>query len=104
MINLNTTDLNNLTKEELINLAVNELNEYKEAREIANLSSNIRQVKILEALEKRLQGHSLVDEEALLLRREINGVLNEDVHKKTSTKRETLSNYEVMQNYYNNFR
>lgn len=104
MINLNTTDLNNLTKEELINLAVNELNEYKEARKIANLSSNIRQVKILEALEKKLQGHSLVDEEALLLRSEINGVLNEDVHKKTSAKKETLSTYEVMQNYYNNFR
>lgn len=104
MLNLNTTDLNNLTKEELIDLAVNELNEYKEAREIANLSSNIRQVKILEALEKKLQGHSLVDEEALLLRSEINEVLNEDVHKKTSAKKETLSTYEVMQNYYNNFR
>ena len=104
MINLNTIDLNNLTKEELINLAVNELNEYKEAREVANLSSNIRQVKVLEALEMRLQGHYLVDEEAFLLRNEIKEVLNEDVHKKTSTKRETLSNYEVMQNYYNNFR
>lgn len=104
MINLNTTDLNSLTKEELKSLAERELNEYKEAREIANLSSNIRQVKILEALEKKLQGHSLVDEEALLLRSEINEVLNEDVHKKTSAKKETLSTYEVMQNYYNNFR
>lgn len=104
MINLNTTDLNNLKVEELKELAVNELNEYKRARERANLSSNIRQVKILEAIEKRLQGHSLVDEEALLLRSEINGVLNEDVYRKTSDKRDTLSNYEVMQNYYNNFR
>lgn len=104
MINLNTTDLNNLTKEELINLAVNELNEYKEAREVSNLSSNIRLAKELEVIEKRLQYYSLVDEEALLLRSKINEVLNEDVHKKTSTKRETLSNYEVMQNYYNNFR
>lgn len=104
MINLNTTDLNNLTKEELKSLAERELNEYKEAREVANLSSNIRQVKVLEALEKRLQGYYLVDEEAFLLRNKINEVLNEDVHKKTSTKRETLSNYEVIQNYYNNFR
>lgn len=104
MINLNTTDLNILTKEELKNLAERELNEYMDARERANLSSNIKQVKILEALEKKLQGHSLVDEEALLLRREINEVLNEDVYRKTSAKKETLSTYEVMQNYYNNFR
>lgn len=104
MINLNTTDLNNLKVEELKELAVNELNEYKEAREVANLSSNIRQVKILEALEKRLQGHSLVDVEAYIIRTEIKCVLNEDVYKKTSTKRDTLSNYEVHQNYYNNFR
>lgn len=104
MINLNTTDLNNLKVEELKELAVNELNEYKEAREVANLSSNIRQVKILEALEKRLQGHSLVDVEAYIIRTEIKYVLNEDVYKKTSTKRDTLSNYEVHQNYYNNFR
>lgn len=104
MINLNTTDLNNLTKEELINLAVNELNEYKVAREVATLSSNIRQVKILEALEKKLQGHSLVDEEAYIIRTEIKGILNKDVYRKTDTKKDTLSNYEVMQNYYNNFR
>lgn len=104
MLNLNTTNLNILTKEELKSLAERELNEYKEAREVSTLSSNIRLVKGLEALEKRLQGHSLVDEEAFLLRSKINEVLNEDVHKKTSTKRETLSNYEVMQNYYNNFR
>lgn len=104
MINLNTTDLNNLNKEELKSLAVNELNEYMEARERANLSSNIRQVKILEALEKRLQAHYLVDEEAFLLRSKIHEVLNEDVYRKTDTKKDTLSNYEVMQNYYNNFR
>lgn len=104
MINLNTTDLNNLTKEELINLAVNELNEYKVAREVATLSSNIRQVKILEALEKKLQGHSLVDEEAYIIITEIKGILNKDVYRKTDTKKDTLSNYEVMQNYYNNFR
>lgn len=104
MINLNTTDLNILTKEELKSLAERELNEYMEARKVQNLSSNIRLVKGLEALEKRLQYHSLVDEEAFLLRSEINGVLNEDVYKKSEDKGKTLSTYEVMQNYYNNFR
>lgn len=104
MINLNTTNLNILTKEELKSLAERELNEYMEARKVSTLSSNIRQVKVLEAIVKRLQYYSLVDEEALLLRNKINEVLNEDVHKKVSNKRDTLSNYEVMQNYYNNFR
>lgn len=104
MFNLNITDLTQLTKNELINLTVDTLNDYKEVREIANLSSNIRQIKILEALEKRLQCHSLVDENVYILRTEINSILNEDVYKKTSSKRETLSNYEVHQNYLNNFR
>lgn len=104
MINLNTTNLNILTKEELKSLAERELNEYMEARKVQNLSGNIRLVKGLEAVEKRLQYYSLEDKEAFLLRNKINEVLNEDVHKKVSTKRDTLSNYEVMQNYYNNFR
>ncbi len=104
MINLNTTDLTQLTKEELLNLAVDTLNDYKEAREVSNLSSNIRQVKILEALEKNLQRHSLIDEEVSIVRSEINSILNEDVHKNTSCKRDILSNYEVHQNYLNNFR
>lgn len=104
MINLNLTNLNDYTKEELKSLAERELNEYMEARKVQNLSSNIRLVKGLEAVEKRLQYYSLEDKEAFLLRNKINEVLNEDVHKKVSTKRDTLSNYEVMQNYYNNFR
>lgn len=104
MINLSRTDLNNLNLEELKEVTVRELNEYKEARCVSDLSNNIRQIKTLEALEKRLQGHSIVDTEAFNIRKEINTLLDEDVYRKSSNKREVLSNYEVMQNYYSNFR
>lgn len=104
MFNTSTTDLNNLSLEELKEISVNELNEYKEARKVLDLTSNIRPIKNLEVLEKRLQAYSLVDAEAFNIRKEINALLDEDVYRKTSNKREVLSNYEVMQNYYDNFR
>lgn len=104
MFNASTTDLNKLSVEEIKSLAVNELNEYKEARKVSDLISNIRPIKNLEVLEKKLQAYSLVDAEAFNIRKEINALLNEDVYRKTSNKREVLSNYEVMQNYYDNFR
>lgn len=104
MLNLNTTDLSNLSVEDIKNLAKQELSEYKAVRENTNLSNNINRVKNLDTLEKRLQGHSMNDSEALSIRSEIKDLLNVDVYKKTTDKRKTLSNYEVMQNYYNNFR
>lgn len=104
MFNVSITDLSQLTKEELIELTANELNEYKEVRKVSDLTSNIPRIKNLEALEKKLQFYSLVDEESFQLRNEIKEILNEDVYRKTDTKRDTLSNYEVMQNYYDNFR
>lgn len=82
MMNLNQTNLINKDKQELLYIAKQELQEYKEARQYNQVSSNIPRIKNLEALEKRLAYFSLCDSEVSATRNEIKSLLNEDVYKK----------------------
>ena len=92
MINLNQVNVSRLTKEEAQGIAVLELKDYKEARQVNKLSDNIRQVKVLEALERRLQYFSMSDPDVLAIRNEIKDLLNMDVYK---TQNKPLNNNTV---------
>ncbi len=83
MIKLSNTNLISMSKEELIQIAKQEIKEYKEARQYNQVYQNIPRLKNLEAIEKRLQAFSVGDSEVLNLRVEIKDLLNEDVYKKT---------------------
>ena len=101
MINLSKTNLLGMTRNEVVEIAKQELEEYKEARQYNQVYQNIPILKNLESIEKRLQAFSIGDSEVLNLRNEIKDLLNEDVYKKTeSPKGRILSDYEVKQKQY----
>lgn len=106
MINLAQTNLLSLSKEDLLNITKQEIQEYVQVREYNSLTSNIPRVKNLEALDRRLQVYSIEDGQALELRNEIHKLLNNDVYinKKIKKNSGSLSNYEVYQKYLDNFR
>lgn len=100
MIKLSNTDLISMSKEELIQIARKEVEEYKEDRQYKQVYQNIPRIKNLEAIEKRLQYHSIHDKEALDIRVEIKDMLNQDVYKKTEQPK-AITHFSSYENYIN---
>lgn len=100
MINLSQTNLIGMTRNELLDIAKQEVQEYKEARQYNQVYQNIPILKNLEALEKRLQAFSMGDEEVMSIRGEVKDLLNQDVYKKTSPIK-TITNFSSYEDYIN---
>lgn len=100
MINVKQTDLLGKTRNELVDIAKQEVQEYKEARVCNQLYQNIPRVKNLEAIDKRLGAFAFGDEEVMNLRGEIKDLLNQDVYKKT-TPPKTIPNFPSYEDYIN---
>ena len=100
MINLKQTNLIGMTKEELLEIATQEVQEYQEARQYNQVYQNIPRLKNLEAIEKRLGAYALGDENVINTRRVIKDLLNQDVYKKTTPPKAT-TNYSNYEDYIN---
>lgn len=81
MLDITKLNLNSLSKDEILAITKQELEEYKTARQYNNVSSNITRIKALDKLNKRLSYFAMYDSNIQSVRSEINTLLNEDVYK-----------------------
>lgn len=98
MINLSQTNLIGMSRNELVDIAKQEVQEYKEARHYNQVSQNIPRLKNLEAIDKRLGAFAFGDEEVMNIRGEVKDLLNQDVYKKT-TQPKTITNFSSYEDY-----
>ena len=104
MINLEKTNLRAMKRDEILNITRQELEEYKQVR-VSNTNSCEKLVrqKNLQTLERRLQPFGMGDSEVLEVRIEINGLLDEDVYRKTTPKERVLNEYELNRKQYSDY-
>ena len=99
MLNLSKTDLVNMDRDTLVKIAINELEEYAEARKVGTLGDNYPRILNLEALEKHLGRYAFNDELCNVLKKDITDVIELDVNgnrnKSLEAKKDLPSNREV---------
>lgn len=100
MINAKKTNIIYMGRNELLEIAKQELESYKAERQYNQVHQNIPRLKNLEVINKRLGAFSFGDSEVLKLRSEIKDLLNEDVYKKTEPPK-AITHFSSYEDYIN---